>query len=222
MSEQNKNSQMENSFASQSAMLHTNMSANQDISGFSEAQIAEENARFMQRVYGWMGVALAISGVTAWVVSANESLWMAIAPFFTLLIILELVLVFSLSFLVNKVNSFVAMLMFVVYSFLTGLTLSVIFLVYELSSIVSIFGVTAGIFVALSIYGYTTKRDLTKIGTIATFGLLGIIVVSLINYFFLKSDALSTVTAAIGVLVFVVLTAYDTQKIKEMNVIGNE
>jgi uncharacterized protein len=118
-------------------------------------------------------------------------------------------------------NAITAMILFVVYSFLTGLTLSVIFLVYQLGSIVSIFGVTAVIFTAMSVYGYYTKRDLTGIGTFACFGLLGIIIAGLVNLF-LQNTMADLIISAIGVIVFIALTAYDTQKIKSMNIIGNE
>ena len=114
-----------------------------------------------------------------------------------------------------------AITLFVLYSIVTGLTLSVIFLVYQMGSIVSIFGVTALIFAAMSIYGYTTQKDLTGIGTMALFGLFGIIIASVINLF-LGNTVADTIISIIGVIVFIALTAYDTQKIKEMNVLGNE
>ena len=93
---------------------------------------------------------------------------------FTPLLLVELGLVIGLSWLIKKMNALTAMLLFILYAFMTGLTLSVIFLVYQMGSIVSIFGVTALIFGAMSLYGYTTKRDLTGIGTMAIFGLFGI------------------------------------------------
>jgi uncharacterized protein len=118
-------------------------------------------------------------------------------------------------------NAITAMILFVLYSVLTGLTLSVIFLVYELGSIVSIFGIASLIFAAMSIYGYTTKKDLTGIGTIAIFGLIGIIIAGIVNIF-LQNSVFQTIISIIGVIVFIALTAYDTQKIKSMNIIGNE
>ena len=118
-------------------------------------------------------------------------------------------------------NALTAMLLFILYAFMTGLTLSVIFLVYQLGSIVTIFGVTALIFGAMSLYGYQTKRDLTGIGTMAIFGLFGIVIAGLVNLFF-QSSLANFIISAIGVVVFIGLTAYDTQKIKSMNIIGNE
>ena len=137
------------------------------------------------------------------------------------LLLAELALVFGLSWLIKKMNALTATIMFILYSFLTGLTLSVIFLVYQLGSIVSIFGVTAGIFAAMSAYGYYTKRDLTGIGTLAIFGLFGIVIAGIINLF-IQNSMTDFVINVIGVVVFIALTAYDTQKIKTMNVIGNE
>lgn len=212
--------------STQTAVVQTNIIAEQNNYAKQNAnmpaeQVETETQRFMQKVYGWMFVALMISGVTAFAVSANQKFLEIIFPYFNILLIVELILVVTLSFLAKKVNALVATILFVFYSFITGLTLSVIFLVYQISSIVSVFGATALIFGAMSLYGYTTKKDLTTIGTIAIFGLLGIIVASLVNLF-VGNTLADTVIAGIGVLVFVVLTAYDTQKIKEMNLIGNE
>jgi uncharacterized protein len=135
--------------------------------------------------------------------------------------LVELGLVIGLSWGIHKMNAITAIILFVLYSIITGLTLSVIFLVYQLGSIVSIFGVTAVIFAAMSLYGYTTKKDLTGIGTMALFGLLGIIVASLVNLW-LKNSMADMIISIIGVVIFVALTAYDTQKIKNMNILGNE
>lgn len=150
-----------------------------DVMAASRSQgVEDETQRFMQKVYGWMAFALVVSGATAWYVASNPSLVATIflGGFFTPLLFLELGLVIGLSWLIKKMNAYTAILLFVLYSFVTGLTLSVIFLAYELHSIVSIFGVTAGIFGAMSAYGYYTKRDLTGIGTLALFGLFGIVI----------------------------------------------
>jgi FtsH-binding integral membrane protein len=137
------------------------------------------------------------------------------------LLLVELGLVMGLSWLIQKMNAITATIMFILYSFVTGLTLSVVFLVYELGSIVSIFGVTAAIFTTMSVYGYYTKRDLTGIGTLAFFGLIGIIIAGLVNLF-VQNTMADFIISAIGVIVFIALTAYDTQKIKSINIIGNE
>lgn len=184
---------------------------------------AEETARFMQRVYGWMAVALVVSGATAFYVSSDITIFKYIVTsgYYLPLLLLELGLVVVLSWLINKMSAGVAIVLFMIYSFVTGLTLSVIFIVYQLNSIVSIFGATALIFGSMSAYGYYTKKDLTGIGTLAIFGLFGIIGAGLVNLWVQNSTA-DFVISIIGVIVFVALTAYDTQKIKEMNIIGNE
>jgi FtsH-binding integral membrane protein len=139
---------------------------------------AGETQRFMQHVYAWMAVALVISGGVAYYVVHDSILlsWIFEKGLFMPLLLVELALVFGLSWFLQKMSAMTATIMFILYSFTTGLTLSVIFLVYELGSIVSIFGVTAAIFTAMSVYGYYTKRDLTGIGTLAFFGLIGIII----------------------------------------------
>ena len=110
---------------------------------------------------------------------------------------------------------------FMLYSALTGVTLSFVFLAYTAASLTSTFLVTAGTFGAMSFYGYTTKRDLTAMGSFLFMGLIGIIIASLVN-FFLQSPMVYWLVTYAGVLIFVGLTAYDTQKIKEMNILGNE
>jgi FtsH-binding integral membrane protein len=114
-----------------------------------------------------------------------------------------------------------ATIVFILYSVLNGLTLSIIFLIYTTGSIASTFFVTAGTFAVMSAYGYLTKSDLSKWGNILFMGLIGIIIASIVNYF-MQSETLYAIITYIGVLIFVALTAYDTQKIKTMNIIGNE
>lgn len=131
------------------------------------------------------------------------------------LIILQLGLVFVISGMVNRLSGTMATGLFMLYSALTGLTLSSIFIAYTYSSIASTFVVTAGMFGAMSLYGYTTKRDLSGFGSMLFMGLIGIVLASLVNIW-LKSPALMWAITYIGVLVFVGLTAYDTQKLKAM------
>jgi len=182
-----------------------------------------ETNRFMQWVYAWMAFALVVSGGIAFYVSTNLSLVEMIFTngLFMPLILIELWLVIGLAWLIKKMNALTAMILFVLYSITTGLTLSVIFLVYDLGSIVSIFGVTSLIFAVMSIYGYTTHKDLTGIGTMAIFGLIGIIIAGIVNLF-LQNSVFDMIISIIGVIVFIALTAYDTQKIKSMNIIWNE
>ena len=185
--------------------------------------VSGEMQRFMQHVYAWMAFALVISGWVAYYVVHNLTLltWIFQKGLFMPLLLVELGLVFGLSWFLRKMSALTATVMFILYSFVTGLTLSVVFLVYQLGSIVSIFGVTAVIFTIMSVYGYYTKRDLTGIGTLAFFGLIGIIIAGVVNLF-VQNTMADFIISAIGVVVFIALTAYDTQKIKAMNIIGNE
>jgi len=184
---------------------------------------ALETKIFMSKVYGWMFVGLLITaGIAMWA-SSNATIMESLFgnPFlFFGLIIAQLGLVVVLSAAIKKISANTALLLFLVYAALTGLTFSVIFLVYTAASIASTFIVTALTFGIMSIYGYITKTDLTTIGNIAFMGLIGIILASLVNIFW-PNGTLYWIITYIGVLVFVVLTAYDTQKIKRMNIIGN-
>jgi len=173
---------------------------------------------FIRSVYNWMAIGLVLTGFTAFYVAhdpAIRSLIIGNHLIFFGLIIAELVLVFTLSARVAKMQASTATAMFVTYSVLNGATLSVIFLIYTTSSIASVFFICAATFVACSIYGWTTKRDLTSLGGFMFMGLVGIIIASLVNMF-LRSPGIYTIISYIGVFVFVGLTAYDTQKLKTM------
>ncbi len=183
-----------------------------------QTRIASEAQRiFMTRVYQWMFLALAISGGTAWYTATNQSLMMFVLQNHLLLTIGTFGLVFALSFLAHKVSGPVAALMFLGYSVLMGLTLSSIFLVYQLGSIFQAFFVTAGVFGAMSVYGTVTKKDLTSWSTFLFMGLIGVVIAGVVNIF-LQSSALSFVTSCAVVVVFTGLTAYDTQKLRQMHV----
>ncbi len=170
---------------------------------------------FMAQVYGWMSCGLLLTAFTAWFVngSALQETILTNSILFFGLIIAQLGLVFFLSGMVNKISGSLATTLFMLYSVLTGLTLSVVFMQYTGASIGSTFVVTAGTFGAMSVYGYTTKRDLTGLGSMMVMGLIGIIIASVVNIF-LKSSAMYWAITYIGVIVFVGLTAYDTQKLK--------
>jgi len=173
---------------------------------------------FIQSVYGWMSAGLALTGLMAYTVAGSETLLRLIVGnqlIFFGLIIGELAMVFILSSRVQKMSPGTATAMFIGYSVLNGLTLSVIFIAYSSASIASTFFVCAGTFGAVSIYGMTTKKDLTGVGNFMFMGLIGIIIASVVNMF-VQSGAISMVVSYIGVLVFVGLTAYDTQKLKHM------
>jgi hypothetical protein len=131
------------------------------------------------------------------------------------LLIAEFVLVIALTAAINKISALTATLMFLLYSVINGVTLSAIFVIYTTSSIATAFFVTAGTFGAMAIYGSVTKTDLTKVGNICIMGLIGIIIAALVNIF-LKNEMMEMIISIVAVLVFVGLTAYDTQKIKQM------
>lgn len=172
----------------------------------------------MRKVYLWMTMALVITGFTAFYVAHSETLMMAIFTnqiLFWGLLIAELGLVIGLSAAINKLSLTVATLMFVLYSVINGATMSFIFLAYTASSITNVFFITAGTFAAMALFGYFTKTDLTSMGKILMMALVGVIIASVVNIF-TKSEGLSIILNYIGVLVFVGLTAYDTQKIKQM------
>lgn len=185
---------------------------------------AAEQQRFMVRVYNWMTAGLAITGFMAFYVSNNPTMMNIIFgnPVIPIvLIIAQIGLVFWLASRVMQMSASQATGVFMLYAGLTGITFSAIFVVYTSASITSTFLVTAGTFGAMSLYGYTTRKDLTSWGSFLFMGLIGIIIASLVNIF-LQNSMMSTVITYAGVLIFVGLTAYDTQKIKEMNIIGNE
>lgn len=173
---------------------------------------------YMAQVYGWMTCGLLLTAFVSWYAAHTPAIinfiFSSQITFFGL-IILQLGLVFVISGMVNRLSGTMATALFMLYSALTGLTLSSIFIAYTYSSIASTFVVTAGMFGAMSLYGYTTKRDLSCFGSMLFMGLIGIVLASLVNIW-LKSPALMWAITYIGVLVFVGLTAYDTQKLKAM------
>lgn len=171
---------------------------------------------YMAQVYGWMTCGLLLTAFVSWFAARTPAVMELVfanrITFFGL-IIAQLAVVFVLSGMVHRLSSALATALFMLYSALTGLTLASIFLVYTYSSIASTFFVTAGMFGAMSFYGYTTKRDLSRFGSLLFMALIGILLASLVN-FWLKSPALMWAITYIGVVVFVGLTAYDTQKLK--------
>ncbi|WP_313163994.1 Bax inhibitor-1/YccA family protein [Kosakonia cowanii] len=171
---------------------------------------------YMAQVYGWMTCGLLLTAFVAWYAARSEAIMSFVfssqITFFGL-IIAQLALVFVISGMIHKLSPALATGLFMLYSALTGLTLSSILRVYTSQSIAATFVVTAGMFGVMSLYGYTTKRDLSGFGNMLFMGLIGIVLASLVN-FWLKSEALMWVITYIGVIVFVGLTAYDTQKLK--------
>lgn len=173
----------------------------------------------MRKVYVWMTLALVITGVTAYGVANSPGVLQAIYSnqiLFWGLIIAEFALVIGVSAAINKLSLTVATLMFVLYSVINGALLSSIFLVYTQSSIATVFFITAGTFAAMAFIGYTTKTDLSSFGKYILMALIGVIIATLVNGFFFKSSVFDLILSYAGVLIFVGLTVYDSQKIKRM------
>jgi hypothetical protein len=173
---------------------------------------------FIRSVYNWMAIGLGLTGLIAFYVGNTPAMVRLIYSnqlLFFGLIAAELGMVFYLSARVQKIRASTATALFVLYAALNGLTLSFIFIAYTPASITSTLFVCAATFVACSIFGFVTRRDLTSLGSFLFMGLIGIIIASLVNLF-IQSSAITTIVSYIGVLVFIGLTAYDTQKLKHM------
>ncbi len=171
-----------------------------------------------------MSLALIVTGLVAIWAASNDDVVSILANskwFFIGLLILEFALVAFLVGWIMKMSSQSATLIFILYSILNGFTLSIVFLVYTAESIASTFFITAGTFAIMSIYGYFTKSDLTKLGNLLLMGLIGLIIASAVNMFY-QNETLYWITTYAGILIFIGLIAYDTQKIKNLNIIGNE
>jgi FtsH-binding integral membrane protein len=204
-------------------------------SGYRTDQVAIDAGlrAYMIRVYNYMTAGVALTGLVAWFAyqaaggdaihivgnqfSGLTPFGQAIfqSPLLWLVVLAPLGLVMVLSFGISRLSASTALTLFFVYSGLLGLSLASIFLVYTHASIAQVFFICAATFGATSLYGYTTQRDLTSVGSFMFMGLIGIIIASLVNIF-LQSSALYWAISVIGVIVFVGLTAYDTQNIKEM------
>jgi FtsH-binding integral membrane protein len=185
------------------------------------AAVIDEGLRsYMLKVYNYMGIGLVVTGLVAWFTAqwavsspANAELLYA-SPLAWVIMLSPLAFVLALSFGINRMSAGTAQLVFWAFAAVMGLSLSSIFLVYTGASIAKVFFITAATFGAMSLYGYTTKRDLTSIGNFLFMGLIGLIIAMVVNIF-LQSSALEFAISAVGVLIFVGLTAWDTQKIKE-------
>ena len=172
----------------------------------------------MRKVYLWMTFALVVTGLTALVASGNQQFMYAIMSsrgLFLGLIIAEVAMVITLSAAINRLSFMTAGMLFIAYSILNGLTMSFIFLAYTDTSIATTFFVTAGTFAAMRFYGYFTENDLTSWGRFLLMALIGLIIAAVVNMF-MGNSTLDLIISCIGVLIFVGLTAYDTQKIKRM------
>lgn len=173
---------------------------------------------FLPQVYGWMTLGLFVTAVVAGLVGANVQFlyWLAThSSMLTILFLIELVAVVGLTALAHRMNALVAGAIFLFYAVLNGVVLGVIFMLYTEASIFSTFLVTAGTFAVMSVYGMVTNADLSRFRNIAFMSLIGLFIALLVNLF-LQSEPLSWVLTFLGLGIFIVMTAYDTQKIKQM------
>ncbi len=189
-----------------------------------QATRAAGRTDFLWTTYRWMSAGLGLTGAVAMGVASSpaamEYIW-ANRAMFWVLVIAQVGLVISFSAMAHRVRTSTAALMFLGYSALTGLTLSSLFVAYEPGSIATAFFVTAGSFGALSIYGATTKRDLSPIGRFMFMGLIGLIIASVVNIW-LQNPAIYFITSYLGVLIFAGLTAYDTQKLSQLYLVQGD
>jgi uncharacterized protein len=184
-----------------------------------EQTLAKAQMDYMSKVYSWMVGGLLVTALTAmFAVKYEWDAYLIHSSLFYILIFAEFGLVLALSGWVNKMSKSTAMISFLGYSFLNGLTFSVIISAYTSESIYNTFFIAAGMFGALSLWGYVTKKDLGGVGRFMFMGLVGIIIASIMQFFFVSS-ALNFVISVAGVIIFSGLTAYDTQRIKEMYVV---
>ena len=183
----------------------------------SQAQVDQGLRSYMLRIYNYMATGLGLTGLTAYFVAITPSLFNAIygTPFYWIVALAPLGFVFYLSARLHKISFAKAQTIFWIFSGVMGLSMAYIFIAFTGASIARVFFITAGTFAGMSLYGYTTKKDLTGWGSFLFMGLIGIIIAMIVNIF-LQSGMLSFIISCVGVLVFVGLTAYDTQRIKEM------
>jgi uncharacterized protein len=183
--------------------------------GAAQAEIDVGLREYMLRIYNYMASGLALTGIVAYVF-AQSGFYAQVAqtPLIWLLMLAPLGFVLVMSFGINRMTASTAQLLFWAFAGGMGLSLASIFLVFTGASIARVFFITAGTFAAMSLYGYTTKRDLTQFGSFLMMGLIGIIIASIVNIF-LGSTALQFIVSVAGVLIFTGLTAWDTQRIKE-------
>ncbi len=186
--------------------------------------ITVANSTVMRGVYGWMGGGLFLTAFVAMITASSPVLLQAILGnrlLFYALVFGELGLVVAISGAINRISTATASALFLLYAALNGVTMSTIFVAYTQSSIASTFLVTAGMFGAMSLYGYLTKSDLSSWGSFLFMGLIGVVIASLVNIF-LQSPMVNWVMSLCGVIVFTGLTAYDTQRIKQMGSAGGK
>ena len=183
-----------------------------------------KQSKFITKVYAWMCLALIVTGLTSmWVVNTPEVLQLVTMSRYSMWVLfgLELATVWYITSVLDRISASKAMLLFMAFAIINGLSLSVIFLLFTAQSIMSTFLIAAGMFAVMSTYGYFTKNDLTKLGNLLMMAVIGLIIASLVN-FFLESSMMHFIISCVGVIVFTGLIAYDTQKIKEMFYIAQQ
>jgi FtsH-binding integral membrane protein len=176
--------------------------------------------RLVQRSFSWMFVGLTLTALVAIVLSMNPEVPKMLVQnqaVFWGIIIIQLVTVFGLSFAINRISPFVATFAFFLYAALTGVTFTLILAFFDLGTVGAAFFIAAGMFGVCSLLGYVTKRDLTKIGSIALMAIIGIFLATLINLFFLKSGLISLIISYAIVILFCVVTAFDVQMLKNLS-----
>ena len=176
-----------------------------------------DTSAVIKKAFGLMVLALVITAIGAFITPPETAIAMMSGGSYFILILAELGLVFVSNYAIRNNNVILAGILYAVYSFVTGMTFSVLALVYTGSSITSVFFITSATFAIMCIYGYTTNADLSSVGNICIMGLLGLIIATVVNMVFLHSTGISLVLSYVGVLLFVGLTAYDVQKIKNMS-----
>jgi len=189
------------------------MAYNEEVMALPGAIAAERS--FVNRVYMWMFAGLLITGIVAGVFFSSPALMGLVAKSFIFLIIAQVLVVIGLTALVGRMSAAAAAGLFIFYAALTGTTFSVLFFVYTAGSLFSTFVITSLMFATMAVIGYTTKRDLTSIGHLCLMALIGVIIASVVNWF-VHSPAIYWITTIVGIVIFVGLIAYDTQKIKQM------
>jgi FtsH-binding integral membrane protein len=192
--------------------------------GTTADQAIDQGLRsYMISVYNYMMIGLGVTGLAAYFVSHTPAIYTALfgSPLVWLVILAPLAVVFFLSFGINRISASTAQMLFWLYSGLVGISLATVFIVYPIGDIARVFFITAASFGALSLYGYTTKTNLSAFGSFLFIGLIGIILASVVNWF-MASSALQFAISVAGVLIFAGLTAWDTQRIKEMYWSGDD
>jgi FtsH-binding integral membrane protein len=194
----------------------TNRSKNKSILGVESKALAysEGLRNYMLSVYNYMALGLGVTGGVALLIVSSPTLFHAIMPMMLLFVIAPIALVFFLSYKIDTIKYTTAQALFWVYAALNGVAFSLIFLAYTYESIARVFFITAGMFAAMSLYGYTTKKDLTAMGAFLFMGLIGLILASIVGLFW-HSSMLQFIISILGVVIFTGLTAYDTQAIKD-------